>query len=56
MDPLTKKGTVSGKAIFEGRLKFADSGAGKKFDITASTVQIEEYRSAHPSTEEHKKL
>ena len=56
MDPLTKEGTVSGNAIFEGGLKFADYGARKKFDVTASTVQREENRSSYSSTEEHKKM
>ena len=44
------------KAIFEGGFKFSESEARKLFDSTASSVQIEEYRSASPSTQEHQKL
>ena len=52
----TEEGTVSGKAIFEGGLKFAALEADKKFDSTASQVQREEDRSAYPSTQEYQKL
>ena len=47
----TEDGTGSGKDIFEVGLMFAYSDARKKFDGTDSSVQIEEDRSASPSTQ-----
>ena len=42
---------VAGKVIFEVGFKFSASEARNDFDGTASAVQIEEDRSASPSTE-----
>ena len=39
-DSFTEEGTVSGKAVFEIWFKFSVSEARKKFDRTASEVQI----------------
>ena len=52
----TEEGTGSGKAVFEGVFKFVASEARKKSNSTASVVQIEEDRSASPSTQEYQKL
>ena len=53
---LTEEGTGAVKGTFEGLLKYADSEARKKSDSTSSAVQIEEYRSVYPSTQEYQKL
>ena len=48
--------TVSGKNIFEGGFKFASSDARDIFDSTDSAVQIEEYQSEFPYTQEYQNL
>ena len=55
-DSCTEEGMGVENSIFEGAFNFAASEASKKFDNTDSEVQREEYRSASPSTQEHKKL
>ena len=52
----TEEGTGEGNDTFEGGFKFAASEAKKKFNSTASAVQIEEGQSESPSTQEHQKL
>ena len=53
---LTKEVTVLGKTVFEEGFKFSASEAGKKFDSTASAVQIYEDQSASPSIQYYPKL
>ena len=52
----TEDRTEAGKDISEGVFKYTASDSRKKFDRIASTVQIEKYWHASPSTKEYQKL
>ena len=47
----TEEETLEVNGVFQLGFKFSVSEARKKFDGTGSTVQIEEDRSANPSTQ-----
>ena len=55
-DSCTEDGTGEGKAIFEAGLNFAASEARKKFDSTASAVQIEDDWYVSSYTQEYQTL